>query len=200
MKSLIRTARTTLAYILMTAGVSLPVFGTLYTGTITETVTWTTSPTYQVGQTFLGYYEYESPTIDGDFGTPFYAFENPSALPTLFGSIYGFLGVAGEAAYLAIREGSPFTTHLKVSEGIVTEFHYDGQRGGADYFFSVSDFTASYIDFSSPGGPTREIRGTVSFSAPVAVPDSAGTAGLLAGVIFLGAVVRKRWLTSLRMN
>lgn len=192
MKSLIRTARTTIAYIFLVTGVSLPVFGTLYTGTITETVSWTTSPEYYVGQTFFGHYQYESPTIDGDFGTPFYAFENPSALPTLFGSLYGFIGVSGEAAYLAIREGSPFTTHLKVGGNVATEFHYDGQRGGADYSFSVSDFTASYIDFSSPGGPTRETRGTVSFSAPVAVPDSTSTAGLLLGVVLLGTIIRRR--------
>ena len=55
-------------------------------------MTETTSPAFQVGQTYLGSYEYDSPTVDGDFGTLHYrAFTNPSSLPTLRGFVYSFV-------------------------------------------------------------------------------------------------------------
>ena len=43
-------------------------FADTYTGTILETITSTTNPLLFVGETALGTYQYDSQTVDGDFG------------------------------------------------------------------------------------------------------------------------------------
>lgn len=170
------------------SGLGLPAFAVTFAGTITETVTATDSPDYFVGQTVIGSYRYESPTIDGDFGTGFYAAFNPSALPTLRGSIFAFIG---DPSWLEITDSSfSFLTHLTVSGGVVTDFHQEGQRGAADYFLSESSFGSRYD--ASLLIPSVRTSGTMSFSDPVAVPESSSVAAGAVGVLLLAVTLRHR--------
>ena len=161
---------------------SIAGYGILYCGTITETVTFTDSSLYAVGEVFVGSYQYESPTINGDFGTFWYNLDNPSSTPTLYGSIFGF-GAPYQNSWLQIRGGNYTSyTHLEVSDGAVTDFHKEGQHDGFDYGFGLSGFTMNtYSDFT-------RTQGTMAFSHPCPVPEGLANSGGLLSLGFIGLV------------
>jgi hypothetical protein len=154
-----------------------------FSGTITETITVTDHPDYYVGQTAYGFYTYESPTMDGDFGNAFYWFDHPESLPTLSGSL-------SLSAFCWHCDDGPIEkgwedTHLTVSGGTVTAFHYFSQQGWANIGFWNDGFGFRTVSPSDPGGPVYLISGSVSFSDPVQVPESATVLLALVGLALL---------------
>ena len=180
------------AHACMAAALSLTAFGIPYTGTITQTVTYTDDSSYQVGQTFTGWYQYDSSSVDGDFGTSWYCLDNPTALPTLYGSVYGFCQ-SPQDGWLSIRGGNYASlTHLSVDGNSVNDFHKTGQMGGLDFSFSGSGFHIT--NMMGPEGFAYETIGTLCFSAPVAVPENAATLSLVVASLFSLIVIRRRYL------
>lgn len=177
-----------MAYIFLSVGLSLPTFATLYMGTIKQTVTFTNSPAYQVGQTFFGSYQYESPSIDGDFGTLKYkTFTNPSSLPTLGGYVYSFIVDPARVEF----DDHQFSvhnheTHLTVHDGRVTDFHRVARAGFTTVGFSLTQFNAVYSQFF------YNTQGTMAFTDPVAVPEPSTTAAAMVGLMVIGIALRYR--------
>lgn len=161
-------------------------FATLWHGTITQTITETNDPNLFVGQVLLGWYGYESDTIDGDFGAFNYAFTHPGAVPTLTGELNPInADYADEGGMLGLTTTHTWDTHLTVVNGEVTDFLRWITAGGYQGTFRFDTFTA----FSLRAGS----YGLMTFSDPQAVPDNFGTAGLL--VVGMGALLgfrRKR--------
>lgn len=183
-----------LGYLFIPSVIPLAVFGNIYCGTITETVTTTDDPRYYVGQTFVGSYEYESPTCDGDFGHFWYTVFNPLALPTLKFSLFTFLPGLGQDGWLSLDETNfKEYTHLVVTGNVVTDFFLTGQYGGADPNFRFSEFRIpngmTFID-----GQLRSTytAGTMSFSAPVPVPDGSTPTVVFVTLSLLGIAVLSR--------
>lgn len=179
-----------LGYFFIPAVIPLAVFGNIYCGTITETVTVTDDPSYYVGQTFIGSYEYESPACDGDFGPFPYTIFNSSALPTLKFSLFTFLPI-GQDGWLSLDETNfKQYTHLVVTSNVVTDFYLTGQYGGADPNFRFSEF---YIPngLAVIEGQVRSTytAGTMSFSAPVPVPDGSTPTVAFVALGLLGIAV-----------
>lgn len=146
-----------------------------YEGTITQTITETNDPLFSVGDTFLSWYEYESPMMDGDFGSQMYSEANPdTSLGTLTGNLFAMR--QGDLAMGTYSFGN--FTHLTVTNGIVTDFFKTGQNGSSDFGFETN--TWDYIMFMSSQPQELKTYGTISFGSPVAVPDnSTGTMTLL---------------------
>jgi len=177
-------------------------FGLTFTGTIIQTVTSSNDPLYSVGQTFVGWYRYDSATIDGTFGTPGFA-SNTS----LAGQFYfAFVSSPTETAPLGWHSltNTPNGGSLTVSGGQVTSFNWSFDHGGyytggtyssgagADTFVAMSRYDRP--DFDPGSGqflPTPTVTGTLSLGAASAVPEAATTVWLLAGVIGVGALVRR---------
>lgn len=166
---------------------------TLWQGTVTETLTSTTDPRNTVGSTFTGTYEYESDTIDGTFypwhdhsyfTATLFTF-NPSALNG---------GVVDDAYFW-------YTRHLTVSDGQVTDFWMEGQTW-YDFGFSISEF-GSHYDIPPGSWPRINNEGTMSFSAPVAVPEQPLNTGnyVVLSLVFLALIkgLQKR-RTQLKCN
>ncbi|MCX6956501.1 MAG: hypothetical protein NTV51_30580 [Verrucomicrobia bacterium] len=169
-----------------------------FVGTITQTVTNSNDPLYHVGDTFIGWYRYESPAINGEFNTN--VFPPPGENSSLIGSIYfAFVPRPNETpnGYRPLNS-TPFSGELIVSGGQVTSFNWSFENGG--YYMSASTggfLTMSYYDRpildQSTGQflPTPIVTGSLGFSAPH-VPEAATTAPLLlAGLAGLASLARR---------
>jgi len=167
-------------------------FGYSYHGTIWQTVTETNNnPYYYVGQTFVGYYRYDSATIDGTFhsdswpdGLP------PGANSSLDGSVYltnaitdlpGFHMPPG--SYDFFSSGAHGFATLTVSGGAVTGFNWIWEGADNQAQFNETGFTTWFFNTYNPEtktfDPTIITKGSVTFSAPT-VPDGSWSIGLLA--------------------
>ncbi len=159
---------------------------TLWSGTITETVTSTNNPNYNVGDVVLGLYEYESDTVDGDFGTGIYAAFNPGSIGTLHTTLYNFAPQGNNGWITPNNETFAFLHHMVVTNGVVTDFYRTGQIGASDFDFGVNSFDSTLLG---------EIKtsGTLVFSAPSStVPDSTASLGLLGIGMLSVTMVRRR--------
>ena len=162
---------------IIAAGLSLTAYAIPYCGTITQIIEFTNDPSYNVGQTVNGLFQYDAQSVDGDFGTVQYCnFTNPSANPTLDGSVYGYLN-SPESWFCFDISGFRNRTHLVVTDGSVSDFRTGGQQGGVDYGFGFSGFSIS--NFNAGTGQSFLTTGKLIFSSPVAVPEGAGTFFLL---------------------
>lgn len=174
----------------MTAGTAIwavaclsTVTATTYHGTITEIVTDTSDPLNYVGETFIGSYLYESPTIDGNFFTLY-------GIPGLQGSLYCY------DRYLTFNYPNS-GVYMGVSGGQVSSFYASDESADTGMGFSLSTFNFSV----HPGGPGNfwepkyRTWGTLSFSPPE-VPDAIRTLSLLmeslVGLFAFAAVVLSR--------
>lgn len=185
--------------IFLPTALSLSAFGDIFRGTITETVTTTDDPRFFVGQTFVGSYEYESPTCDGDFGSLQYCFfaDHPGALPTLQFSIFSFLGSEPNGWMSLAETNFQVKTHLVVTDGAVTDFYLTSQLGAADPNFRLSIFYVPNAMALIDGHvQSTNTTGTMSFSAPtvVQVPDGATPTVALLALSLLGFAVLHRSL------
>jgi hypothetical protein len=162
---------------LLAFGLSLPAWGNTYHGTITCTVTsiFNAPPgTLSVGDTFGGWYQYESPSVDGTF------YGHPNILggelllvggldlpyPITFAKPSGFYG-------FDIQHST-----MVVTGGVVMYFNWHPTLGPTDLNVDTASFgfTYSLLDIPARGS------GTVVFSAPT-VPDSSGTMILIIAAI-----------------
>jgi hypothetical protein len=181
------------------ASLAIPAHANTYYGTITQTVTQTNDPTYTIGQVFVGFYEYESSTVDGVFYTQFAPYPRPPGTnETLTGQIR-FLYPDGYPTLneldLTMNEG-----RLTVLGGDVTDFYWSWEKGGNYTVLDVdSCFSLTHYDWSVDpvtGEPFTPpfTGGSVSFSAPVRVPDTSSTGWLLLAGLGLLLVQRSRRL------
>lgn len=180
-------------------------FGYSYHGTIWQTVTETNNnPHYYVGQTFAGYYRYESPTSDGVF----YSNSFPDGLPpganaSLEGSVYltnAITDLPGlhmpPGPYEFFSSGAHGFATLTVSGGIVTDFEWVWE--GADNYaaFTETTFWTQLVNVYDPKTatflPIIETKGDVRFGAPE-IPDAASSVGLL-GLSLAGLFALRRKL------
>ncbi len=180
-------------------------FATLWTGTITETVTQTTDPTsYQVGDVFSGCYSYESDTMDGTFygdhlpGAPLGAncslgglifmpfvttasFDlGPFGGPVItrtdgLGPTYASLNANDRVASLSVIDGTVSLSWL-FDDGFVF-------AAGGDSFYAIS--FESGLPVSGPS-----VNGTIAYGAPTAVPENGSTISLLFSAAFLGWLLK----------
>lgn len=193
----------TIASILFFASVALPALGNTYHGSIVQTIEGTDIPLYHVGQTFLGYYEYESPSIDGTFYTNNF---DPPLLGvnySLDGSIYMpfatsfiFIDQDGNSWPLTYGPGGMFEGltatidygKLVVAGGHVSNFLWAWENGG--FYMQASENTFEALSFYNYGGSGAS--GSLVFGDPVNVPDEPSTASLLGGVLVAGLVLIRR--------
>jgi len=182
--------------IALTLGTSSATFGLPYRGTITQVITGSDDPLYHLGQTFIGHYQYNSPTMDGTFYTnqfdPPLTPKPPGAIAPLNGTIYspfvesvyvtaygGYTlsyGFGGSWRRLTdtINEGV-----LTVSDGVVKDFLWTWEKGGF-YMHMGKDGFSTYSFYDTPASPTPTVRGTVTFGIPSRVPEKASSFWLLA--------------------
>jgi len=162
---------------------------------------------YAAGATYVGYYEYESATIDGTFSHWWGTTE------TLRGSV--FLPWPDNPLYTHPEWNAlNSTSHggdLTVVNGVVSDFYWTHESGGAYAQFALSWFSAIiYTDlwYFYPNLPPEEqhglaIGGTLTFGAPARVdPNSVfvpyywvsdGSPGLaLPGFLLLLAMTENR--------
>ncbi len=163
-------------------------FALTFGGTITQTVTGSNDPLYTVGQTFEGYYRYESTTTDGTFFTPFY---NSGANESLTGSVYmAFSPRPGEFPLMGFNPltNTPILGQLVVSGGQITSFNWSFDHGGYytgmdtrfGTFWSLSYYDRPiYLPDSGQFLPTPIVQGTLSLSEPRKVPDTMPTDWML---------------------
>jgi hypothetical protein len=165
---------------------STQAFANHYDGTITEVITDTGGfPFYYVGETFHGWYDYTSPTINGTFYSVFGGNgEEPNQ--SLNGLIFmpmPFVGIEESSLWGFIGGGD-----LLVSNGVPSlDWSYD--EGGIFTLFNGGDFTSdSYNLEGGPDGnePDIFVFGTITLSAPAQVPDQAPTGWLLCGAFGAG--------------
>jgi hypothetical protein len=189
---------------------SLAAFGNTYNGTITQTVTGTNDPLYYVGQTFLGYYQYQSPSMDGTFYTnnidPPLTPKPPGSIDSLAGSVYMpfFLSSIyvdyGGGYYLTYGPGGRLNSlgetvnegTLVVSNGQVSDFFWSWEQGGFYAAITEGTFVAMSFYDAMPQNQVPITRGSVVFGDPVEVPDEPATGLLLGGVLVAGLVVIRR--------
>ena len=157
-------------------------FAVPFSGTITQTITYSTAPGFDVGQTFSGQYSYDAPMIDGDFinlpdpGNPDGILASLKADLFYFHFGWGDLSTGGFIAW----------NELLVQDGHVTKFNKEGQKGPADFVFTETAFSYSYKYATN-----ETVRGTMVFSDPHAVPDAESTIALLSvSLLGLGCVRR----------
>ena len=141
------------------------------------------------------------PHGDGDFGPLWYTVFNPSALPNPWS--FPFFILSCRRGGLALVEETNYQeyTHLVVSNDVVTDFFLTGQYGAADPNFRFSDFYVSnglvVIDGQARSTYTS---GTMSFGAPVPIPDgSTATAGLVAFGVLGITLFRHKKRAALRL-
>jgi len=175
--------------ILGLTSLALPVFATSFGGTLTQTVTESNDPLYAIGDTFVGYYRYDSSTIDGDFFPNIPSVTPPGVNNSLTGEFYfAFDPRPGESINTGLQ---PLNTgvnggELVVSGGAITSFAWSFEYGGYYTAFTAGTFIAlSYYDrpiFDPSSGlflPTPEVKGTLTLSAPHEVPDATTTGWML---------------------
>lgn len=179
--------------------------GAIYVGNITETVTGVSGPGannpngpgYFVGQTFTGSYQYESPTVDGDFGWGMYPYvTNPDALGTLKFNLFGFFGGGGPGGGVWLTENTSnysAVNHLTITNGQVSDFFMTGQYGGADPNFRLTQFYVSDAVEYFNGQPVNTYTvGTMAFSDPVAITEPSTYTTILGAVTFCFMAIRRR--------
>lgn len=169
--------RSFIAVIILAAAFAVSAHATLWHGTITQTVTETNDSKYTLGQVATGWYEYESDTVDGDFGLLTYMlFHDPSANPTLQGEVFVFPARHPESWYHMGEGAHGDETHMVVTNGKVSDFHKFMRVGATDWGMSLTEFHG--VDRQTSNWIIT--NGTVQFSDPVAkVPDHSSTAALL---------------------
>ena len=163
----------------------LPARATLWRGTILQTLTETNDPRNTVGETFVGSYEYESDTVDAVLNPYLDRSHLHATLATFYASAHdGGVVTTDFALFLS-------TQHFTVRDGAVSTFAMWGQTG-YDFNFYTTGFNSSYFNYitDTMGGPRFFLNnGTMSFSAPEAVPETAATVTLLTfGLIALAAL------------
>jgi hypothetical protein len=136
-------------------------------GMITQIVTQTNDSRFYIGQSFSGYYQYDSIDPDGVF----HVANNlpPAGNRSLCGIVY-LPFPEGRARLNALpvtmNDGS-----LTVSGGLVTAFAWSLESGGYWASFTNNTFFARLSGRVDPSNgqplPNIETRGTVSFSAPL---------------------------------
>jgi hypothetical protein len=158
----------------------------LFRGSITQTILNTNQPDQSVGDQVIGWYQYESGGIDGNFGTTQYCdFNDPSASATLEGSVFGFFGWTPDGWLPFTSTGIRSMTHLVVTGGMVTDFYATGQMGGGDYGFCFSDFSVSNLNMVADESYTTS--GSLTFGTPTAVPEGMNSGTLILLVIAMGS-------------
>lgn len=202
-------AKRTVASIIIFLAASLATFGDTFYGTISETITSTNDPSYVVGETFYGCYQYESATIDGTFCTAGYGAPAPGN-SSLTGNIFVTTpnGAAGWGQPIGLVSLAPDVnpSHLTVTGGVVTDFSWDYLT---EYGFgcSIADGNSSFgasgdRDVFDPTiGQYRpeywiSTEGSLCLSAPVKqVPDASNTLALLALSLLGFIALRRRFAT-----
>lgn len=164
---------------------------TIWTGTIIETVTFTTDPSYSTGQQLLGHFQYESDNINGDYGTTWYSMvTDTTANPGLHGDLYTFTNYVQNGLKDFDGLGSA-TVHLVVANGIATGFWANGQIGPSDYWFHGTEFGVSNLHMQTD--ETYLTKGTINFGQISSVADTASSVAMFSvGLLSLGAA----WLLS----
>jgi hypothetical protein len=190
-----------IAPVLLLLSVPISAFGTMFHGTITETVTSTGgpdvfSPFYYVGETFHGFYEYDSTTIDGSFFTQG-VIENDGFPPDTNESLGGLMYILdpwfGPQADPGL--GTNVYGELDVSGGQISAFTWQLDNNGVYSIFSAGGFSSLGYDEQNPTIlPVVDVTGSVFFSNPV--PDSTPTiwAAALGAVACLGFCSKRQRL------
>ena len=193
--------KTTIAILAGSALLAVSTSAMPYAGTITETITGTDDPLYHVGQQFVCWYIYESPSIGGVFTFGPRAYPGPSTLTIELYYPFSPYNGSDPSGFQINRCNGSSQPQLTVSGGVVTDLDGVIETGfqGNWYMilqgFSFQTFetgrydpvTAQFIDSPSTSG-------TFAFSDPIAfVPDNNSTLILLASVGFgMFFFVRKR--------
>ena len=192
--------KTILLLFLLCTGVCACLFGNTYQGTTISVVTGTDNPAYTVGESLPGWYRYESPTVDGTFWTaglefPFNdSLELAIGFPTLPGSPENLLrDPPGKSPYLSL---------MIVDGGAITYFDASVETTyGPYYTFGFVRPGAFWCEAYDPSyhwdPPHYHTWGTVEFSQPRLVPDTAPTSrllliGVIGAVTLLHGVFRRR--------
>lgn len=159
----------------------------MYRGTVTQTVTASESPLYQVGMVVERWYSYESDTLDGLFLGRDSRWLYPDEPMSLHGELFSFNGQGNLASNLPIGDtmGAHYNTKLNVIDGQVTNFNMDGENNGSDYWFYFDHFVCADLLTG------RRVWGSLSFSDPVkevtSVPEGLSTFyGLGVGLALIG--------------
>ncbi len=172
---------------------SLSALGDTYRGSITQTVGGTGDlADFYVGETFIGYYEYVAPTVNGVFyhDPALVLGESPSANQTLAGQLY--FTVPNIGGFVDLQD-TTLWGDLAVSGGSVTSFFWEYEVGFSYEAVAINtEITAfeflpdySVITFSR-----------LEFGAPIdisSVPDSGTTVALLGFAIAGLAAARRRF-------
>lgn len=165
----------------------LATFGLSFRGTVTQVITRSDDPLYYPGQTFIGYYQYDSPTIDGTFFTdqfdPPLTPKPPGAIASLSGTIYSpfvntvYIPAFGEYT-LSYGPGGSWRTFagtvnegvLTVSDGVVSEFLWTWEYGGFYMYMGTESFF-TYNFYDTFARPFPRVVGTVTFGLPTRVSE-----------------------------
>jgi hypothetical protein len=176
--------------------VSSPAFANHDDGTLTEVVTDTGDfPFFHVGETFHGWFNYTSDTIDGTFYTQYggNGVEPNQSLNALIYVTEPYEGLSyGQIIYWGASGGS-----LTVSNGVVSNFAWTADNGGIYTVFGDGYYTSDAYDLIGPPWPTvpdLSTSGTISFGPVNQVPESASTLWLLCAAVCvcLGLRIRER--------
>lgn len=192
----------------------------LFKGTITQTITDTNDPERYVGETFVGSYIYDSPTIDGTFyttgGVP-YGLPEPGKLKgTMWQPHFDGPWVAPDGTNydgLGNQVGVPLNytpfydqVFLTIAGGVVTDFYFYLYHGDTEMRMDAAGFSTTPF-IGSPYMYAITTGGTVVFSNPVEmhdpfilhpphVPDASST-GYLVGFGAAGCFVLRRYRSGL---
>jgi hypothetical protein len=184
-------------------------FGNTYCGTITQTITSTNDPLYHIGQTFTGYYSYESSCIDGTFDGPAPWRPDLSDNTSLDGEIY--MPFAAKAHFDFYMGGSHVVYDLKgsggkfnelpntpnhpgslvVTNGCITDFFWAFENGGFWMWATENNFQA--LSFYDRGPHCPATSGSIALGNPTRVPDVTSTLPLLAGALLGFGLIRRRF-------
>jgi hypothetical protein len=186
--------------LLVFIGGSTASFGIPFSGTITQTITQSNDPNYPVGVTFVGFYQYESDTIDGIFRTNAGSVYGPSD-----GLLTGFVFLAYPVGngFEQLNDANTGSRGLEIVDGNVIAFSWRDE-------YINGTHNHAYINYG-PGGGTflnygwlnygswddeiyLSISGTVVVGAPRQIPDVAPSLGLLTLSMVVFAAVRRRLL------
>lgn len=163
-------------------------FANTYYGIITETITQSSLSQYQVGQIFYGIYQYESPTIDGNFVTPVSFSVYHTGTPTLDGALF-VPDVQGEYVRLTAAQGADHD--LTVAGGVVSSLEISqesfGHANWARFGYGPAGgaFVVEWYMWENPDKLVWEhVAGTLSITDPILgspyhIPETASVAGLL---------------------
>lgn len=195
MNSFPNKAKKSITCFLLALVAALTTYGMPFYGTITQTVTNTNDPTFHVGQTVTGWYQYESDDTDGVFAANFWGGAPQNGTPALCGSIFSFVNSpSGGDGWVSLRGSISRFAELTVDDNCVSDFHYFTNVGYSYLAFGLSSFgvSTSYFDRAADKWIDYSTGGTICFSAPVAaVPEATTTASLVA-LSFLGLIILRR--------